>query len=166
MRKMLSVLLICSVVLVSMLLIPTLVAHEDDDEKPMKPIRCIIGISLNWDLFRWDGVIDGDIKGEFIVTPLGQYFDYPYEDAGIWEVYWEEWLIETGEGTITVLQAGVWSFETFKFLSNGPVVDATGEWECLIGSTMYVSGVTTEFPVEEGTPVIGVGEMWIDFEDD
>jgi hypothetical protein len=27
---------------------------------------------------------------------------------------------------------------------------------------MYVSGVTTEFPVEPPTPLTGEGEMWID----
>ncbi len=172
MRKKLSVLLICSVVLVSMLLTPTLIADarrahrhrgdddDDDDEKHMKFIRCDISGSLNWVLFIWEGVIDGDIEGEFIVTPIGQYFEYPP-----YEVFWEEWSIETDEGTITILDAGVWSFETFKVQAAGPVVDATGKWKYLIGSTMYISGVTSEFPVDPPTPVTFEGELWITFDD-
>ncbi len=139
---------------------------EGKSEK--KSVRCDIRISLHWDPEppTWEGMIDGDIEGEFEINIIGANFDYPEpdpsEDERIWEFYWEECFIETDDGTITAIQAGVWSFETFKFVSNGPVVNATGKWEYLIGSTMNVSGVTTEFPVDPPTPVTGEGEMWID----
>jgi hypothetical protein len=132
-----------------------------------KAVRCDISISLNWGPAppTWKGTIDGDIKGEFDINNIGANFDYPKPDPSegerTWEFYWEEWVIKTDDGTITSIQAGVWSFKTFKFVSNGPVVDATGKWKYLIGSTMYVSGVTTEFPVDPPTPVTGEGEMWI-----
>jgi hypothetical protein len=131
-------------------------------------IRCEVSISLNWDSGppTWMGKIEGDIEGELAINNIGANFDYPEPDPAeedrIWEFYWEEWSIETDDGTITAIQAGVWNFETFKFLSNGPVVEATGEWEYLVGSTIYVTGVTSEFPVDPPTPVTGEGEMWID----
>lgn len=130
-------------------------------------VRSNISITLNWDpgLPTWEGTATGDVEGDFVINNIGANFDYPEpnipEDELIWEFYWEEWVIETDEGTITAIQAGVWSFETFRFLSNGPVVDATGQWEYLIGSTLYVDGVTTEFPVEPPTPLTGEGELWI-----
>ena len=168
MKKKVLVLLLCGVALMSLLLTPTLIADDDDyarrcrrRRRRMKSIVCDVEGSLNWDLFLWEGVIDGDIEGDFMVTPLGQYFDYPP-----FEVFWEEWLIETDEGTITVLDAGVWSFETFKVQAAGSVVSATGEWEYLIGSTMYVSGVTSEFPVDPPTPVTFVAKVWINFDYD
>ena len=165
MRKKLSVVIICglALMLVFMLFTPTLIA-----ESKKQSIRCDISISLHWDPDppTWDGTIDGDIEGEFDINLIGANFDYPEpdppEDEMIWEFYWEEWLIETTEGTITAILAGVWSFETFKFVAGGPVVAATGKWEYLIGSTAYCSGVTTEYPVEPPTPLTGEGEMWID----
>ena len=165
MKKKYKVLLLSSVLLLSLLLTPTLLAEgrrhgqqKNHGKKYKKNINCDIYIVLTMGV-GWDGQISGDIDGEFFIQPLGQYFDYePFE------VYWEEWQIETDEGTITVLQSGVWSFDTFKFLSNGPVVDATGEWEYLIGSTMYVSGVTTEVPPPPDEQVTGTGKMWISLE--
>ena len=147
------------IVLVGCASVPGKIGKED--------IRCEVEISLNRDpeLPTWEGTISGDIEGEFDIYNIGANFDYPKpnpaEDEMIWEFYWEEWIIETDGGTITSIQAGVWSFETFKFRSNGPVVDATGKWKYLIGKTIYASGVTTEFPVEPPTPLTGKGEMWI-----
>lgn len=164
MKKKILLLLICGLALMSMLFTSTLIAGD----RQSKSIRCDISISLHWDPAppTWEGTIDGDIEGEFDINLIGANFDYPKpdppEDEMVWEFYWEEWVIETDEGTITIIQAGIWSFETFKFLSNGPVVAATGKWEYLIGSTMYVSGVSTEFPVEPPTPLTGEGKMWID----
>jgi hypothetical protein len=148
----------------SLLFAPTLIAGE----KESKSIRGDIQLSLHWDPAppTWEGTIDGDIEGEFDINLIGANFDYPKPDPSqdemVWEFYWEEWEVETKEGTITVIMAGVWSFETFKFVANGPVVAATGEWEYLTGSTVYCSGVTSEFPVDPPTPVTGEGEMWID----
>lgn len=157
MKKKVLVLLLCGVALVSMLLTPTLIADAGRARKK-KAIRCDIKITLNKvdPPPSWFGeILRGNIKGEFTITLIGADFDYvPFE------IYWEEWVITLDDGdTITALQAGVWSFETFEFRSNGPVVDATGKLAYLIGSTMYVSGVTNNPFVDD--PVIGLGKMWI-----
>jgi hypothetical protein len=159
-----------TVVAISAVILLTLIPlYLWSEERPEgEGVRCEISFSLSWDpgLPTWEGTISGDIEGEFDINNVGANFDYPKPnpspDEYVWEVYWEEWVIETDDGTITSIQAGVWSFETFRFLANGPVVDATGKWEHLIGSTMYVSGVTTEYPVDPPTPVTGKGELWID----
>ena len=120
--------------------------------QPMKPLRCNIEIELSFDPFGWDGEISGDIDGTFWITPLGAVF------PGITEHYWEEWFVETDEGTITIYQEGVWSFKSFKFKSNGYVTDATGDWTYLIGAKVHVRGLTTPFPADE---VSGIGKLWI-----
>ena len=120
-----------------------------------KPLRCEISIELDWDLFQWNGTITGDIEGDFIIFP-----DPDPSFPGILEHYVETWVIETDEGSIEVIQEGVWSFKTFKFKSNGWVTDATGTWAYLLGSDVHVRGVTTEF-LGPPHPISGTGKMWI-----
>jgi hypothetical protein len=164
MKKKVLVLLLCGVALVSMLLTPTLIADAGLARKK-KAIRCDIEITLNPDgPPTWYGeILRGNIKGDFEITLIGADFldsDLQPDPNAVWEIYWEKWVITNDDGdTITVLQAGVWSFVTFEFRSNGPVVAATGKFAFLIGSTMYVSGKTND-PFSSD-PVIGLGEMWI-----
>jgi len=121
--------------------------------QPNKPLRSDISIVLDLDLFQWNGTITGIIEGNFTIFP-----DPDPSFPGILEHYVETWVIETDEGTIELIQKGVWSFKTFKFKSNGWVTAATGTWAYLFGSNAHVRGVTTEFPAEE---ITGEGKMWI-----
>jgi hypothetical protein len=131
--------------------------------EPMKPLRSEASFMLNWDWvgvggtspISWIGTIWGGIEGDVTLSAIQATF------PGITEHYSETWVITTSTGTITMYQEGVWSFMSFEFKSNGWVTDATGSWTYLVGSDAHVRGVTTPFPVPQGTPVIGSCQVWI-----
>jgi len=128
--------------------------HAAGTTQAKKPLRCNISIALDWDLFQWNGTITGDVVGNFTIFP-----DPDPSFPGILEHYVETWVVETDEGTLEIIQRGVWSFKTFKFKSNGKVIDASGDWEYLLGSPVHVRGVTTEF--DPPNPINGMGKLRI-----
>lgn len=142
------------IVLLALALAFTLVLVPAGTAQPNRPLRCELEIELSWDPFQWEGTITGDIEGTFTIFP-----DPEPSFPGILEHYVETWVIETDEGSIELIQKGVWSFKTFKFKSNGWVTAATGTWEYLLGSDAHVRGVTTEF-LGPPYPIYGTGKMW------
>ena len=150
MRKMLlTPLIVCMVVLLPTLSMPTVSAQ------PMKPLECELELELLWEpIPHWEGTITGDIEGTFTQTLIWASF------PGFTQHYMETWEIVTADGSFEIYQEGIWSFKTFKFKSNGWVTDATGTWEYLIGSDAHNRGVTTAF-LGPGIPIYSTGTMWL-----
>jgi len=152
--KSLTVLLALAVVF-AFVLVPMGSATVDDT------LKCELYIELNWDWFigespyTWIGTVQGDINGDIFIS-LARLPDF----FGKTEHFYEIWVIETDDGeTITGYDEGVWRFANYKWVANGEVTGATGDYEYLVGYNMHYSGVTTEFPVPFGTPVSGTGVL-------
>jgi hypothetical protein len=130
--------------IITLALIPAVLAQ------PNMPLRCDLQIELGPS--GWFGNVSGSIEGTITIVLLDAVF------PGITEHYWEVWTIVTSGGTITIYQAGVWSFKSFKFKSNGYVTAATGTWEYLEGARVHTRGLTTDLDAD---PITGDGKFWI-----
>jgi hypothetical protein len=118
-----------------------------------KPLRCELSLEIDWLLPGWRGTVTGDIEG--VITWTLQ----KYTIRGTMEFFFETWVIETDDGSISGFDAGVYNLETFKWVSMGRVTAATGEWHYLVGCKMHTSGTTT--PFIPGGEVTGVGTLTI-----
>jgi hypothetical protein len=132
--------------IVTLAIIPAALAQ------PNKPLRC--GVHIELGPSGWFGTVTGDIEGTITIELLDVFF------PGITEHYFEEWTIVTSTGTITIYQAGVWSFKSYKFKSDGYVSAATGDWAYLEGARVHTRGMTTPYPPPP-TPTTGDGIFWI-----
>ena len=158
MRKKTILLCIVSILSLSVLLAPTSIA------KPETMLNCDVFITLNWDFvgfggtspYSWIGTVTGDVNGDLYVAMQEAWFPSPGT-----EHFTEEWLIVTFTGNIIGEVEGKWTMSNYKWVANGEVTDATGDWVYLIGSQMQYGGTTTEFPVPPGTLVTGEGSMHI-----
>ncbi len=121
--------------------------------QPNKPLR----LELEMDLFfttplHWEGTITGDLEGDIVVTEGLPSF------PGKTEHFYETFVITTtGGDTIEGYDAGVWSFQTFKWRANGIVTSATGVWAGLVGCKVHEIGMTTPL----GAEVAGWGTITI-----
>jgi len=105
--------------------------------------------------WSWIGTVSGDIEGDLYVHLVDAWFPAP----GV-EHFIEEWLIVTGTGTIEGENKGKWTMANFKWIANGEVTGATGEWTHLIGSKWQYRG-TTDDPFAGIIPVTGTGKFHI-----
>ncbi len=156
--------LLALVMVLAFILVPVPIASATVDDT----LKCELYIELNWDWvgfggsspYTWIGTVQGDINGEIFIS-LARMPDF----FGKTEHFYEIWVIETDDGeTITGYDEGVWRFANYKWVANGEVTGATGDWAYLVGYNMHYSGVTTEFPVPPGTPVTGTGVLILSFD--
>jgi hypothetical protein len=121
-------------------------------------------VDLNWDFvgfggtspYSWIGTVSGDITGDLYVALVDAWFPAPGTEHFI-----EEWGIETFDGWINGTSKGKWTMANYKWVANGEVTYAEGQYAHLVGSRFQYRGTTTEFPVEPPTPVSGTGKMHI-----
>jgi hypothetical protein len=122
--------------------------------QPMKPLRCALEMDVDWVHGKWDGSLTGDIAGSITIFEEGATL------PGKTEHFRETWIIETAYGSISGFDEGVWSFVNFKWVANGGVTAATGDWAYLVGCNMRYRGTTTEF-LGVGNPIHGTGTLMI-----
>jgi hypothetical protein len=122
--------------------------------RPMKLLRCSLEMDVDWAHGKWDGTLTGDIVGSITIYEEGATL------PGKTEHFHETWVIVTDSGSISGFDEGVWSFVNFKWVANGGVTAATGDWAGLVGCNMRYSGTTTEF-LGVGNPIHGTGTLMI-----
>jgi hypothetical protein len=108
---------------------------------PIKPLTMEVVSDLVFpeepDVPHWAGTITGDVAGTIRLDVSSSAFPGSTQ-------HWDEVNVITtdGDATITVESKGVWNFATLKFRTIGIVVDATGEYEYLIGARAHGMGYT------------------------
>jgi len=155
-RKVLSAVLVASMLAVLFMSVPAVRAKQSEPE----PIRCemvIVFDPMSADP-HWIGPLTGDIAGTIEFWETSQNYV-----VGKTEHFFEKMVITTDKGDIIKgTDAGVWNFPTYKFRANGWVAEASGQSSYLVGYKMHEMGVTTPFPpVPPATTVTGTASMFL-----
>ena len=158
MRKKNIVLYTVIVFALAMVLIPLSIA------KPNTRLNGDCFIQLQWDFvgfggtnpYSFIGTVSGDIDGILKIALLEAWFPAP----GV-EHFIEYWRIETLTGTIEGENKGKWTMSNFKWLANGEVTAATGDWADLVGSKWQYGGTTDDPSVGPPNLVTGNGKFHI-----
>lgn len=88
----------------------------------------------------WYGTVEGDIDGTVAFWETDANF-FPGKTEHYFEVFT---ILPEGGGSINGVDAGVWSFQTFKFRAQGWVTDASPEWASMVGYKYFEMGTTSD----------------------
>ncbi len=122
------------------------------------PFKCGLDITYDdWDVpdeYYWSGFLsDCELEGTI------SFYAVPdeYAFAGKTMHFVETFIIEPDiGGEIKGKNWGVWNMSTFKFRANGWVMDASPQWEYLVGAKYHEMGTTSPPPPEPG-PIYAPG---------
>lgn len=138
------VVVILALVIVPAISVQATNSHEKSDK--MKTLKCQLCMEFNTVTGdHWIGYVKGDIKGKLEVWESDPY-PTRYSPDGTIEYFYERFVLTLNDGTvITGNDAGVWSFNTFKWEAVGAVNSGTYKGMNLAGAFVTESnGVTTD----------------------
>jgi hypothetical protein len=137
------------VVILALVIVPAISAQATNThEKPhkMKTLKCQMYMEFNTlTEDHWIGYVKGDINGKLEVWESDPYSTY-FSPNGEIEYFFERFVLTLKDGTvITGNDAGVWSFNTFKWEAVGAVNSGTYKGIDLASAFVTESnGVTTD----------------------
>ena len=112
--------------------------------EPTAPIECVLDITYDEyesGVFYWLGTLaDCELAGTIKFVAVDEEYAFPGKTMHFVELFTIKPDIG---GEITGKNWGVWNFSTLKFRANGWVLDASPEWEHLVGAKYHEMGTTT-----------------------
>ncbi len=104
-------------------------------------IRCDAELYTDADMDHWQVTLTGDLSGTMYVHGGDRETVFP----GKTEHFWETFIVYPASGGwFSGVDAGVWSFVTFKFRSHGQVTDASPRWHRMIGYRTHSVGTSSD----------------------
>ena len=128
------------VLIVMFLFVPILVVSAESNA----PVECVLDITYaeyEPEVFYWLGTLaDCELAGTIKFVAVDEEYAFPGKTMHFVELFTIKPDIG---GEITGKNWGVWNLSTLKFRANGWVLDASQEWEHLVGAKYHEMGTTT-----------------------